>query len=80
MIDNNLLPDSVIVLEEDSAGPEKEAMLMKRYAAANDLPDPSTWAPVKKKVSQTEEMEGEQEEVRQLKKELLESTQIKGFY
>ena len=64
MIDNNLLPDSVLVLEDDSGGAEKETMLMKRFAAANDLPEPATWQQVKKK---PEEMVGEQEEVRSSK-------------
>ena len=59
MMDNNLLPDTVLVLEDDSGGREKESMLLKRFTTANDLPDPSTWQqPNKKPTPETGEEGG----------------------
>ena len=63
MIDYQLLPDCVLSLEDESGGKEKEAMLLKRFAAAHDLPDPSTWQQPGKKPAQEAEEEGEENEV-----------------
>ena len=62
MIDYKLLPDCVLSLEDESGGKERETMLLKRFAAAHDLPDPSTWQQPGKKPTQVTEEEGEDAE------------------
>lgn len=59
MIDAQLLPDSVLALEDDKAEGNNEAVMLKRLTDSKGLPDLSTWQQKKS----DKEVEEDEEEV-----------------